>query len=216
MQIGFADRICYLCWAYLNDDAFLVHDCLNRICFGWISVTIYNQPTKELNFVTKNNIKWKSTEKCLNTIVIQKVSFDGLLKENKYILTKNFYCFLKYTPYTIFLHNCCHCWCTYYSEVSDILSFRHRKLPPEATHVMTASLISLSSMKSSASKGKLIFFSIAHIKSSLTRDNHPLRSSSCTFLRPSLKSRIHLRTIKSLILHVLHIFHKYGGEFQPH
>jgi hypothetical protein len=59
----------------------------------------------------------------------------------------------------------------------------------------------------------LIFSSTARTKSSFTTDGQPLRGSSCTFSRPSLNSRTHLRTIE-LLMACSAYSHKVDDEFQ--
>ena len=144
------------------------------------------------------------------TRVIQKVSYDGLLRKKQEYITNHVYCHLMYIPYTTFRHGFHHCWGTCHSAAPVFVSLHRRMMPPAMQskwkrlfwpQTQFCEEVAVKFEENGVMVNHLFFLtfsSTACTKSSFTTDGRPLRGSSCTFSRPSLKSRTHLHTIELL------------------
>jgi hypothetical protein len=74
-----------------------------NICLCRISLNIYLHENIDILF------RWHNTL-YINTYVIQKVSSDGLLENNKNLFPNHLYGHLMYMPYATFRHSFHHCW----------------------------------------------------------------------------------------------------------
>jgi hypothetical protein len=118
-----------------------------------------------------------------------------------------------YIFYTTFRHSFHHCWGICRSGAPVFVSLHRRMMPPWRSDREICGKCR-ESVEMANRLSSWIFYSTARTKSSLTADGRPLRGSSCTFSRPSLKSLTHLLTVQSS-WYVLHTSHKVDDECQP-